>query len=124
MSDAKYVYREVSGKDLEKATTDGWEYVSAGGYATPFGPVGVYLVRRPFEMPDMMKLTLELRATQDALEKSQAAREGLSTRLARVEDAVKAHAAEATKVGRDKPTRDDLVRLASRLSYEIGHVEG
>lgn len=124
MNDAKYVYREVSGRELEKATTDGWEFVSAGGQATPFGPVGVYLVRRPHEMPEAMKLTTELNAAREALERSQQGREVLSNKLARAKDAVKAHAAEATKVGRDKPTRDDLVRLASRLSYEIGHVEG
>lgn len=119
MSDAKYVYREVSGRELEKATTDGWEFVSAGGQATPFGPVGVYLVRRPFEMPEPMKLTAELNAAREALEKSQQAREGLSARLARAKDAVKRHAAEASKVGRDKPTRDDLVRMASRLERDV-----
>lgn len=124
MSDAKYVYREVSGRELEKATADGWEYVSGSTSVSPFGPLSCYLVRRPFEMPDMMKLTLELHAAQDALEKSQAAREGLSSRLARAKDAVKAHAAEATKVGRDKPTRDDLVRMAARLGYELDRVVG
>lgn len=107
MSDAKYVYREVSGRELEKATTDGWEFVSAVGQATPF------------EMPEPMKLTAGLNAAREALEKSQQAREGLSARLTRAKDVVERHAAEANKVGRDKPTRDDLVRMASRLERDV-----
>ena len=119
MSDAKYVYREVSGRELEKATTDGWEFVSAGGHATPFGPVGVYLVRRPLEMPEAMKLTADLNAAREALERSQQAREVLSNKLARAKDAVKAHASAAARTGRDKPTRDDLVGMAYRLERDF-----
>lgn len=119
MNDAKYVYREVSGRELEKATLDGWEFVSAGGQAAPFGPVSVYLVRRPNDMPEAMQLKLQLNEAQAALEKSQAAREELSTKLAKARDVVKTHAAAASRTGRDKPTRDDLVSMASRLVLEI-----
>lgn len=124
MNDAKYVYKEVSGRELEKATADGWEYVSGSTSVSPLGPLSCYLVRRPFEMPEAMKLTAEINTLKEALEKSQTVREGLSSKLARVKDAVKAHAAEAAKVGRDKPTRDDLVRMASRLGYELDRVVG
>jgi hypothetical protein len=116
MSDAKYVYREVSGRELEKATADGWEFVTS---STPFGPFGFYLVRRPFEMPEAMKLTADLNAAREALERSQQAREVLSDRLTRAKDAVKAHAATAARTGRDKPTRDDLVGMAYRLERDF-----
>jgi len=116
MSDAKHVYREVSGRDLEKVTANGWEFVSAGGHATPFGPVGVYLVRRPLEMPEAMKLTEDLEKAHDELDKSKAAREALSARLARVKDSVKRYAGEAARTGRDKPTRDELVRMFQSLA--------
>lgn len=120
MSDTKYVYKEVRGGDLEKATIDGWEFVTSSTTVGPFGPLGSYLVRRPYEMPETMKLTAELNAVKDALEKSQQVREVLAEKLARAKNAVTAHYVAATKTGRDKPTRDDLVRMASRLDRDLG----
>lgn len=119
MSDAKYVYREVSGKELEKATVDGWEFYGAGAENAQFGSIGVYLVRRPLEMPEAMKLIQDLEEAEDALAKSQQARDVLAASLARVQEAVVAHAAMAVQTGRDKPTRDDLVRRAKQLSYIV-----
>jgi len=119
MNDAKYVYKEVSGDDLEKTTTLGWEYVSAGGYMTPFGPRSTYLVRRPFEAPEAMKLSAEVAALKVEPEKSQQARESLAGRLVRAKNAVASHAIAAAKTGRDKPTRDDLVSMAYRLERDL-----
>ena len=63
---SKYVYMEVSGAKLEETTKSGWEYVEsvAGG---PHAPS--YVVRRPFEMPEAMKLAEELLKTKDELER-------------------------------------------------------
>lgn len=109
MSEIKYVYREVVGYDLEKSTADGWEFVSSSN-------LGSYLVRRPYEMPDVMKLTKECEILKDALNKSQTVREGLSSTLNMIRKSIGAYARLSTKLGRDKPTRDQLVRMFFDLS--------
>ncbi len=114
-----YVYKSVAPDMLEKYTSEGWDFVEEqlGGR---YFPVLSYVLRRPRELPEAMKLQQELAAAKEALEKSQKAREGLSARLGRVKDAVKNHAALAAKTGRDKPTRDDLVGMAYRLERDLG----
>lgn len=111
MSEIKYVYREVSGCDLEKFTADGWEFVSSSN-------LGSYLVRRPYEMPDVMKLTKDCEILKDALNKSQAVREGLSSTLNMIRMSIEAHAQLCTRTGRDKPTRDQLVRMFFKLQQD------
>lgn len=64
---SNYVYKEVSGRDLEEMTGRGWEYVERGVSVAPFG-VGSYIVRRQLEMPEAMKLAEELAKTKDELE--------------------------------------------------------
>lgn len=76
----KYVYKEISGRDLEEMTGSGWEYVERGMSVAPFG-VGSYIVRRPFEMPEAMKLAEELVKTKDELERAKERADTLYTCL-------------------------------------------
>lgn len=119
MSDAKFVYKEVSGKDLEKATSDGWEFVNPSTALGPFGPLSCYIVRRPFEMPEAMKLTEELEVAR----RSAAARETLAahlgTKIGRARDILKRYVDAAQERGRDKPTRDQLVDMFRRLERDV-----
>ena len=119
MSDTKYVYKEVVGRDLEKVTRDGWEYVSNGVQMTPFSTVGIYVVRRPFQMSTVMELQEQLDEMKTALENSKTEQARLSSRLDSVRAIVMNLADEAAKTGRNKHTRDDLVYLIQRLVRDI-----
>lgn len=77
----KYVYKEISGRDLEEMTGSGWEYVERGMSVAPYG-LGSYIVRRPFEMPEAMKLAEELVKTKDELEGAKGRADTLYTCLA------------------------------------------
>jgi len=51
-----FVFKEVRGSELEKHTSDGWEFVDDRTSVGPFGFHGAYLVKRPRQKPDVIKL--------------------------------------------------------------------
>lgn len=116
MSDTKYVYKEVAGKDLEKATLAGWEYVSSGIQMSASAN-GIYVVRRPFQMPTVMELQEQLDETKTALENSK-------NQLDKVRNVIRNCVADATKTGRSKPSRDELVSIICNLESYMVYIHG
>ncbi len=123
MNDARYVYKEVNGKDLERATIDGWEYVSGGTGMSAFGPIGFYLVRRGAEKPDAMKLAEEKQELAAKLDAATATANKLKLERTAARDVAKEAMERACSTGRDKPTREDLVRMVSRLRDALGYYD-
>jgi hypothetical protein len=123
MNDARYVYKEVNGRDLERATIDGWEYVSGGAGISAFGPLGFYLVRRPAEKPDVMKLAEEKQELATKLDAASATAGKLKLERTTARAAAKAAAERACSSGRNKPTREDLVRMIRDLRDTLGYYD-
>jgi hypothetical protein len=123
MNDARYVYKEVNGRDLERATIDGWEYVSGGAGISSFGPLGFYLVRRPAEKPDAMKLAEEKQELATKLDAASATAGKLKLERTTARAAAKAAAERACSSGRNKPTREDLVRMIRDLRDTLGYYD-
>jgi hypothetical protein len=123
MNDARYVYKEVNGRDLERATIDGWEYVSGGAGIGAFGPIGFYLVRRPAEKPDAMKLAEEKQELATKLDAASATANKLKLERTTARAAAKAAAERACSSGRNKPSREDLVRMIRDLRDTLGYYD-
>lgn len=71
----RYVYKEIKGEDLERATEQGWELVfPEPRIKTGFGPFfsTAYVVRRPFEKPSEMALTERVATLESELTSAQA----------------------------------------------------
>lgn len=109
-----YVYREVSGRELEKATLEGWEFVSTSSSFGPFGPMGTYLVRRPFEKPKEMELQEKLVAAEQKLAEANRDLARLKGAYEKAKSGVNDMIKAAWKTGKEKLTRDQLADLIQR----------
>lgn len=116
-----YVYREVSGRELEKATLEGWEFVSTSSSFGPFGPMGTYLVRRPFEKPKEMELQEKLVAAEAKLAQANDRFERMKLSYERAKAGVNDMIKAAWKTGKEKLTRDELADLIQRTHSKFDY---
>ena len=130
---AKYIYKEVSGDELEQATRDGWELVleGGGGSREVFHPMGMMFQRRAYLvrlLASRAKAADSMAALRKELKAAQAAAKGANEKLvgareARIGDLRRIMRCSAVPGPPGTKAADRLRGIHEEMIYLLEHLE-